>query len=85
MANVRIIKEVINGNKGEWRLCFQWCEYNYDDGDSQLGYRFIWRRPDGALQAARGQARIPSLKDMNELITLAACAGWLGSIETDEE
>ncbi len=82
MANVRIIKEVQSGEDGNWKLCFQWCEYVYDDGeDNQFGYRFIWRRPDGSLQAARGQARIPSFHAMNELIELAAKEGWLGVIE----
>ena len=81
MANVRIIREVSNGDEGEWRLCFHWCEYIYDDEPSQLGYRFIWRRPDGTLQAARGQARIPSLEDIHELTFSAAREGWLGSIE----
>jgi len=82
MANVDIVIEVKTGEKGYWNLCFQWCEYKYDDGGSEKGYRFIWRRPDGSLQAARGQARIPSFAEMNELITKAAVAGWLGSIET---
>lgn len=81
MANVDILKEVKTGEKGDWNLCFQWCEYKYDDGSSQFGYRFIWRRPDGTLQAARGQARIPSLAEMNGLIEKAAKDGWLGSVE----
>lgn len=84
MANVRIIREVSNGKPKEWRLCFQWCEYNYEDGSpSEKGYRFIWRRDDDSLQAARGQARIPTLSDMNELIELAAYDGWLGSVENE--
>lgn len=82
MANVKVIQEVPKKyNDNGWTLCFQWCEFIYDDGDSEYGYRFIWRRPDGSLQAARGQARIPSLQDMNELIEQAALEGWLGSIE----
>lgn len=82
MANVDILKEVENGTRGSWSLCFQWCRYKYNDGSpNELGYRFIWRRPDGSLQAARGQARIPSFADMNELIEKAAKAGWLGSVE----
>ena len=82
MANIKIIKEVTNEEAGGWKLYFQWCEYIYDDGsENQFGYRFIWKRPDGSLQAARGQARIPSLKDMNDLIERATYAGWLGTIE----
>jgi hypothetical protein len=34
-----------------------------DDGGSlEEGFGFIWRRPNGSLQGARGQARRPSLK-----------------------
>lgn len=54
MANVKIIKEVKNGSSGGWSLCFQLCEYKYDDRTPQEGYCFIWRRPDASLQAARG-------------------------------
>lgn len=61
-----------NGGQGDWRLCFRWCEYHYDNSESEKGYRFIWRRPDGSLQAARGQARIPSFKDLSKLTFLAA-------------
>lgn len=79
MANVRIIREVTNGVSKEWRLCFQWCEYIFEEEDYvEYGYRFIWRRPDGTLQAARGQARIHRLKDMHQLLALAANEGWLG-------
>ncbi len=41
------------------------------------GYRFIWRKPDGSLQPARGQARIPSTTDIFELLALASKNGWL--------
>lgn len=81
MANVKIIKEVINGPARSWRLCFQWCEYIYDDGSSEYGYRFIWRRPNNHLQAARGQARIPTFNDMQILLNMAQQEGWLGTIE----
>jgi hypothetical protein len=40
------------------------------------GYRYIWRRPDGSLQAARGQARILSLRQAQELMQQATAAGW---------
>lgn len=80
MASVKIIEEVQNGSIGHWSLCFQLCEYYYDDGSSETGYRFIWRRPDGSLQAARGQARLPNLQSIHELMALAAKAGWLGKI-----
>ena len=50
--------------------------YHYDDGSTQDGYRFIWRRPDGSLQAARGQARIETYEQMMGLIEQAKQAGF---------
>ena len=82
MNDVTVHEEVRVGADDRWQLCFQWCTYTFDDGSSDLeGYRFIWRRPDGSLQAARGQARIPSIADLHELLYLAARAGWLRSVE----
>ena len=31
------------------------------------GFRFIWKTPEGKLQAARGQARIPDIDAIHEL------------------
>ena len=77
---VQIIKEETTGDAKitkKWELCFQWCLYVNDDGSSYHGYRFIWRRPEtGALQPARGQARIPSIKMAEELMGKAKEAGW---------
>jgi len=75
MARFKILHEVTNGEVGNWHLCFQWGIYLYDNGEAESGYRFIWRRPDGTLQAARGQARIPSATDIFELIQLATQKG----------
>lgn len=75
--DVRIQEEVIHPEhaEGDWRLCLQ--KVIYGDGDENLGgYRFIWRRPDGSLQAARGQARIPTLEDAEILFLLARRNGW---------
>ena len=44
--------------------------------NSEDGFRFIWRRPDGHLQAARGQARIPQRQDLEKLTKKAEEAGW---------
>lgn len=51
MARIDWKEEVRLGKPKEWQLCFQWCEYIYEDEDdtSEFGYRFIWRRPDGSL------------------------------------
>ena len=57
-------------------LCFQWCQYVYEDGTSEHGYRFIWRRRNGNLQPARGQARIPSVEHIEDLVAQAREAGW---------
>jgi len=77
MAYVTIINEArINQIEGQWILCFQWCQYNYDDGSNEHGYRIIWRRPNGNLQAARGQARIPSINILQQLINIAIQEGW---------
>lgn len=72
MAYVNIHKQVPENIKsGEWTLCFQKVTYHYDDGGKQDGFRFIWRRPNGSLQAARGQARIETYEQMMALINQA--------------
>lgn len=76
-ARVQVLNEAKKtfGVEG-WELCLQWCRYIYSNGELEEGYRFIWRRPDKSLQAARGQARIPSLEDVQELIKEAQEKGW---------
>lgn len=76
---VQIIKETMTGDPlktSNWELCFQWCLYVYDDGSTQNGYRFIWRRPNGSLQPARGQARLPSVAQAIKLMADAMEQGW---------
>jgi len=75
-ARVQVLEEVATGMGEGWKLCFQWCRYVYDNGALEQGYRFIWRRPDNSLQAARGQARLPSLKIVQDLIAQARAGGW---------
>lgn len=58
-------------------LCLQWGRYHYADGTKQEGYRFIWTRDDGSIQA-RGPARIPSLAEIDVLTALAKQQGWGG-------
>lgn len=89
MAYVEIIKETAEnfGAPEGWVLLFQWCRYVYDKDTAQHGYRFIWRRPQsegGSLQAARGQARIPSLDVARKLMEQAKEEGW-GDYDGDEE
>ena len=89
MARVQVINETTeNANSGptDWTLWFQWCRYFYDDGTMEYGYRFIWRRPQsegGSLQAARGQARIPSVRVLEQLVTQARAGGW-GNYDSDD-
>lgn len=76
-TRVQIINETSRsvGEEG-WLLCFQWCLYIYEDGNSDHGYRFIYRKPNGYLQPARGQARIPSIKIIEDLINEARDEDW---------
>jgi len=79
MARVQVVEEtkLEKPQYGGWVLCLQWCRYLYDNGTMELGFRFIWRRPEsGALQPARGQARIPTLEDAEKLIKVARKKGW---------
>jgi hypothetical protein len=78
-THVIVLNEIIHPEhrRNGWRLCLQWARYQYDDkSEPQAGYRFIWRRPDGSLQPARGQARLPSLADAELLMRLARELGW---------
>lgn len=72
-ATVKIEAEVPRRSPSEddWTLHFQKVVYHYDDGTSEKGFRFIWRRPNGYLQAARGQARIPGRQELLDLIDQA--------------
>ena len=79
-----VIEEVKKEYTGKWKLCFQWVKYNYKDGsESEFGYRFIWKKPDGSLQPARGQARIPDSIALLELIYKASEAGWFVNVEKE--
>lgn len=83
MARVQVVNEATRQMAVGYTLCFQWCRYFYDDGSLEYGYRFIWRREDGSLQAARGQARIPSIRVAQELMQEASAAGW-GNYDGDQ-
>ena len=81
MARVQVLNETTldDSDPSAWTLRFQWCRYLYDDGGLEYGYRFIWKRPraeGGALQAARGQARIPSVDVLERLVARAKAEGW---------
>lgn len=82
-TRVQIVKETPARHAGDWQLRLQWCRYLYADGAMQYGYRFIWLRPDGSLQASRGQARLPSFDAARELFDQARAEGW-GDYDGDE-
>ncbi len=75
-TRVVVLFETEKEYNSKWTLCFQYCRYLYGDGKQDMGYRFIWKTPEGKLQPARGQARIPSVKDAIELIEKAKEEGW---------
>lgn len=76
MARVQILKETTLDKPGDWRLWLQWCRYDLDDDEKLFGYRFIYRTREGSLQAARGQARIPSFATARDLMAKATAEGW---------
>jgi len=80
MAHFKILKEARTSNPGGWVLCFQFGIYEYEPDDAnttpaESGYRFIWRRPNGQLQGARGQARLEPVW-ITMLLGKAAEEGW---------
>ena len=89
MAHVQVHRSVELGSPGDWQLCFQLVTYHYETGDGsgggapEHGYRFIWLRPEGKLQGARGQARIPDGAAILRLTGKAAAAGWFFSTEPE--
>ena len=89
MARVQVLNQttIDDPDSDDWTLWLQWCRYLFDDGEMDYGYRFIWRRPKsegGSLQAARGQARIPSLEVAKALMEKAKEEGW-GSFDAEKE
>lgn len=74
-TRVKILNNIEKDMGGDWKLCFQYCRYEFNDYE-QEGYRFIWKTPENHLQPARGQARIPSIADALWLISEAMRLGW---------
>ena len=78
-VRVTVLNEVKTDDPGggDWKLAFQWCRYvEVEEGNRYHGYRFIWYRPNGRLQAARGQARLHSLSLIRDLLERAESEGW---------
>lgn len=75
-TRILVFNEVSENLYDGWKLCLQWGRYVHEDGRTEEGHRFIWRRPDNSLQAARGQARLPTLDLAEQLIRRARDEGW---------
>ncbi len=85
-AKVEILRSVETDYENAWNLCFQWVRYHYGGGKpTEMGYRFIWKRTDGSLQPARGQARIPNAAVLFELIYKATDSGWFIAVEKNND
>ena len=82
-TRIQVVNETPSKHDGTWQLRLQWCRYLHGDGGMQYGYRFIWLRPDGSLQATRGQARIPSFATAQRLFDQAKADGW-GEFDGDK-
>ena len=54
MATIDVIHNVGKEIDG-WELCFQWGLWHFDDGAWRIGFRFIWKDPDGRMKPYRGQ------------------------------
>jgi hypothetical protein len=75
-TRIQVVNETPGKHDGKWQLRLQWCRFLHADGSMQYGYRFIWIKPDGSLQATRGQARVPSLAAVQQLFAQAKAEGW---------
>jgi len=79
-TRVYVLNETVDpktkNNEDHHTLWLQWCRYVYDDGSSEMGYRFIWKKPNGNLLPSRGQARLPSVGCAQRLIEEAKKQGW---------
>lgn len=78
MGKFAIQHEVSITRDEGYTLCFQFGHYTYQKNQEEDGYRFIWRNPNGTLKASRGQARLPSLMEIQYLTGKALSEGWGG-------
>ena len=67
MTDKRLTPELISA---------RWRKQGFQGVRHETGYRFIWRRPNGRLQPARGQAIIPSARILRALLLRAEEEGW---------
>ena len=71
MARFHVLKEVTNEMDDGDTLCLQQGIYDYENQTGDVGFRFIRRETKSwNLKAQRGQARIPTLDMLRELLDL---------------
>jgi hypothetical protein len=71
-----VLHEVRLPEKGNgYQLCLPYGFWHHDDQPREEGYRFMWRH-HGAIQPNMGQPRIPSLRQVRELMSPAEQEGW---------
>lgn len=75
-ARVTVVKEVTQP-MGDHTLCFQKVVYCYNDGETEEGFRFIYRDKNGALKAQRGQANLHSFNMIRHMLSNAEKAWGL--------
>ncbi len=81
---VQVLKEACpDRGQGTPALSYQWCLYIYEKDTPEYGYRFMWRRANDNLMAARGGARLPSKKAQDRLRKIADAEGW-GDLDADD-
>jgi hypothetical protein len=68
-TRIHIIEEVKKKLKSGEYLCFQYCIYDYGNGNKEKAFRTIRRDKDGNLKPQRGQAGVPRIEDLEYLIT----------------
>ena len=73
---ITIHDEVKVAYRNNAELCFHRVTYRYDSGDSDQGFRFIWRKPDGLFATGHKQAFIPDAATHDQLIGAAKLQGW---------
>ncbi|GAA4770601.1 hypothetical protein GCM10023219_16570 [Stakelama sediminis] len=80
---VQVLKEVGLHRSSKDSIWLQWCDYSENTDNSETGYRFIWKDPEGKMQPHRGQARIPNLYLADALISKARLQGWGHELAAD--
>lgn len=57
-------------------LAFRKIRREYENGEIETGYTFVWIKPDGTISPRRGQVMLPDEKVIAELLLKAMAASW---------